>query len=126
MNTRQWLTAIAGLLWASTLSAHDFGLDYSVERVAASSLSVAQCAATIQQAANAAGYVARVDQDQTTLALHVSGPRGGGRALVAYCIEAGDRTVYVVQALDYDGPGNPLSAQVKNQVVAALEAAAGH
>lgn len=120
--------AIAAALLAASaggVRAGDFGLDYEVERVPAARLSVAQCAATIKRAAEAAGYATRAQDVQGKLAVHVSGPGGGGRSLVTYCIQAGALTVWVVQALDYAGPGNPASARIKAEVAAALRKAAG-
>jgi len=117
----------AGVLFAlsTTAAADDFGLDYDVERVPATQLSLADCAAAIRRASEAAGYVTRTQQDQGRLVLHVSGPRGDGKALVSYCIQAGTRTVWVVQALDYSGPGNAASAKVMKAVAAELRSAAG-
>lgn len=124
MKTR---SAAAGLLLAlsATAAANDFGLDYDVERVPATQLPLADCAAAIRRASEAAGYVTRTQQDQGKLVLHVSGPRGDGKALVSYCIQAGTRTVWVVQALDYSGPGHAASAKVMKAVAAELRSAAG-
>lgn len=118
---------VAGLLLAASLpaAADDFGLSYDVERVPATQLSVADCAAAIRRASEAAGYATRTQQDQGKLALHVSGPRGDGKALVGYCIQAGTRTVWVVQALDYSGPGNAASERVTKAVAAELRRASG-
>ena len=119
-------TAATALLAASLpLAADDFGLSYDVERVPATQLSVADCAAAIRRASDAAGYTTRTEQDQGRLALHVSGPKGDGKALVSYCIQAGTRTVWVVQALDYAGPGNAASERVMRSVAAELRRAAG-
>ncbi|MBP6797052.1 MAG: hypothetical protein KA124_03040, partial [Luteimonas sp.] len=70
-------------------------------------------------------YTTRTEQDQGRLALHVSGPKADGKALVSYCIQAGTRTVWVVQALDYSGPGNAASERVMKAVAAELRRAAG-
>ena len=115
----------AGTLLAASASAmaSDFGLDYDVDRVPAARLSVAGCAAAVRRASEAAGYITRTQQDQGKLALHVSGPRGDGKALVAYCIQAGALTVWVVQALDYSGPGNAASTRVMKNVAAELRRA---
>ena len=48
-----------------------------------------------------------------------------GKALVSYCIQAGTRTVWVVQALDYSGPGNAASERVTKAVAAELRRASG-
>lgn len=120
-------SAAAGLLLAmsAVAAADDFGLDYDVERVPATQLSVADCAAAIRRASEAAGYTTRTHQDQGKLALYVSGPRGDGKALVSYCIQAGTRTVWVVQAMDYSGPGNAASANVMKAVAKELRRASG-
>ena len=120
-------SAAAGLLLtiSAVAAADDFGLDYDVERVPATQLSVADCAAALRRASEAAGYTTRTHQDQGKLALYVSGPRGDGKALVSYCIQAGTRTVWVVQAMDYSGPGNAASANVMKAVATELRRASG-
>ena len=127
MKGRTTSTTAATLLLAVSLSlaANDFGLSYDVERVPATQLSVADCAAAIRRASDAAGYTTRTEQDQGRLALYVSGPKGDGKALVSYCIQAGTRTVWVVQALDYSGPGNASPERVMKAVAAELRRAAG-
>lgn len=122
---KRGLLAGALLAMSAGAAAGDFGLDYDVERVPAARLSVASCAAAVKRGADAAGYVTRTRQDQGKLALHIAGPRGDGKALVAYCIEAGAMTVWVVQALDYTGPGGDASARVKQRVADELRRAAG-
>lgn len=119
------LVASLMLATSSALAADDFGMEYAVERVPASRLSVVQCAKAVRGAAEAGGYVTRSQQVGDTLALHVAGPPGDGRALIAYCIQAGELTVYVVQVLDYAGPGGAAVARFKEQVVKALERATG-
>lgn len=117
----------AGLLLAASplVAASEFGLDYDVERVAAAQLSLAGCAAAVERGSTRAGYATRTRQDQGKLVLHVSGPKGDGKALVSYCIQAGTQTVWVVQALDYAGPGKAAPSQVMKAVVAELRRAAG-
>ena len=110
MKEATMAATVATLLLATSLplAANDFGLSYDVERVPATQLSVADCAAAIRRASDAAGYTTRTEQDQGRLALHVSGPKADGKALVSYCIQAGTRTVWVVQALDIRGRATPL------------------
>lgn len=122
--------ALAGSMLAGSMlagsapaAASDFGLDYAVERVPASQLSLAQCASAIRRGSQAAGYLTRIDQDQSTLRTFVSGPKGDGHALVAYCVQAGGLTVYVVQVLDYSGPGGREAQRAKQAVVAELKKA---
>ena len=116
-----------GLLLAASAPAvaSDFGLEYDVERVPTAQLSLADCAAAVRRASEEAGYVMRTEHDQGKLVLHVSGPAGEGSALVGYCIQAGTRTVWVVQVLDYEGAGNAASAAVMKAVAAELRSAAG-
>ncbi|MBP6797213.1 MAG: hypothetical protein KA124_03870 [Luteimonas sp.] len=127
MKEATMAATVATLLLATSLplAANDFGLSYDVERVPATQLSVADCAAAIRRASDAAGYTTRTEQDQGRLALYVSGPKGDGKALVSYCIQAGTRTVWVVQALDYSGPGNASPERVMKAVAAELRRAAG-
>ncbi|WP_242111521.1 DUF6180 family protein [Luteimonas aquatica] len=120
MRKRAGLGIAALLAVPAVAGADDFGLNYAVEREPATRLSVPACAAAVRRGADALGYVTRLEQDHKTLAVHVSGPRGDGRALVAYCIEAGSLTVYVVQALDYSGPGSADSEKAKQRIVAEL------
>lgn len=110
------LTAAAVLLPIRPAAADDFSLGYDVDRFPASKLSLQTCRAAVSRGAAALGYTTRVDQDQKTLALHVSAPRTDGRSLIAYCISAGDQTVFVIQAFDYSGPGNPDVDRVKARV----------
>ena len=42
---------------------------------------------------------------------------------MAYCIQAGDKTVHVVQTIDYLGSDNAVSARVKRRIVDNLEKA---
>jgi hypothetical protein len=107
------------------LAASDFGLEYDIDRVPATQLSLADCALAIRRASAAAGYSTRTEQDQGRLVLHVAGPQGDGEALVSYCIQAGTRTVWVVQGLDYSGPGRSGAADVVKAVAAELRGAAG-
>lgn len=118
---------IAGLSLAPALAAtaDDFSLGYDVDRYPATQLSVKSCLAALARGAAAVGYVTRTQSDQGTLATHVSGPAGGGRALVSYCISAGTHTAFVVQALDYSSPDSRVTDAVKAQVTAEVRKAAG-
>lgn len=126
--TKGCLTAVGVLaLFASNPSwaASEFSLGYDVDRFPARQLSLAACRKAIATGAASLGYTTRVDQDQKTLVLHVSAPRTDGRSLISYCISAGDQTVFVIQALDYSGPGNPDVDRVKQRVGNAVRKAAG-
>jgi len=116
--------ALATALPSTPAAANDFSLSYDVDRFPSSRLDMRACRAAVARGAAAVGYTTRVDQDQKTLAIHVSGPRQDGRALVAYCIAAGDQTVFVVQGLDYSGPDSPEAERVKKAVAAELRKAA--
>ncbi|WP_313204007.1 DUF6180 family protein [Stenotrophomonas sp.] len=106
------------------MAAAEFSLGYDVDRFPAKQLSLASCRAAIAKGATALGYTTRVDQDQKTLTVHVSAPRAEGRSLIAYCISAADQTVFVIQAFDYSGPGNPDVDRVKQRVGAEVRRAA--
>jgi len=116
---------VAALLALPTRAqADDFSLSYDVDRVPTAKLSLGACRSAIARAADALGYTTRVDQNQGTLVTHVSGPRQDGRSLVAYCIAAGDQTVFVVQAFDYTGPGSADVDRIKAQVATEIRKAA--
>ena len=117
------LAGALALTLSGPVAASDFGLEYAVERAPATQLSMAQCAAAVKRGSQAAGYLTRIEQDQGASRIFVSGPKGDGRSLVAYCIQAGSTTVYVVQAFDYAGPGGVEAARVKQAVVTALKQA---
>ncbi|MCR6685551.1 DUF6180 family protein [Pseudoxanthomonas sp.] len=116
--------ALAAVLPSMAAAADDFSLSYDVDRFPSSRLDLQACRAAVARGAAAIGYTTRIDRDQKTLAIHVAGPRQDGRALVAYCITAGDQTVFVVQGLDYSGRGSPEAERVKNAVAAELRKAA--
>jgi hypothetical protein len=105
-------------------AASEFSLGYDVDRFPARQLSLASCHAAVAKGAASLGYTTRVDQDQKTLVLHVSAPRTDGRSLISYCISAGDQTVFVIQAFDYSGPGNPDVDRVKQRVGSEVRKAA--
>ena len=119
------LTAVAALGMTRPAAAGDFSLGYDVDRFPATKLSMSACRAAVTRGANALGYTTWIDQDQKTLVVHVSAPRTEGRSLVSYCISAGDQTVFLIQAFDYSGPGNPDVDRVKARVGAEVRKAAG-
>lgn len=117
---------IVALLACSPVRASsEFSLGYDVDRFPARQLSMDACRVAVAKGAASLGYTTRVNQDQKTLVLHVSAPRTDGRSLISYCISAGDQTVFVIQALDYSGPGNPDVDRVKQRVGAEVRRAAG-
>lgn len=119
------LCALTLLPAVPAMAASEFSLGYDVDRFPARQLSLQSCHAAVARGAAAVGYTTRVDQDQQTLVLHVSAPRADGRSLISYCIRAGDQTVFVIQAFDYSGPGNPDVDRVKQRVAAEVRRAAG-
>jgi len=125
--TKSLKVALAGAVMMASLpamAASEFSLGYDVDRFPATQLSLASCRAAIARGAAALGYTTRVDQGQGTLTVHVSAPRTDGRSLIAYCIGAGNQTVFVIQAFDYSGPGNPDVDRVKQRVGAEVRKAA--
>lgn len=118
------LAALTLLSANAAWAAPEFSLGYDVDRFPAKQLSLAACRTAIAKGAASLGYTTRVDQDQKTVMLHVSAPRTDGRSLISYCISAGDQTVFVIQALDYSGPGNPDVDRVKQRVGAEVRKAA--
>lgn len=119
------LLSAAALAPSASAAADDFSLGYDVDRFPATQLSVEACHAALARGAAAVGYVTRNQTDQGTLATHVSGPAGGGRALVSYCLSAGDHTAFVIQAFDYSGPSSRATAPVKACVASEVRKAAG-
>lgn len=117
------MAVAASLSFSGIAAADDFSLAYSVERTPATRLSMENCSAAIKRAAEISNYTTRVQQEHPTLTVYVAGPPEDGGAVVAYCIQAGDKTVYVVQTLDYSGPTSTVSTQVKDRIVAELEKA---
>lgn len=81
--------------------------------------------AALARGAAAVGYVTRDQTDQGTLATHVSGPAGSGRALVSYCLSAGDHTAFVMQAFGYSGPDSRTTDAIKARVASEVRKAAG-
>ncbi|WP_141739134.1 MULTISPECIES: DUF6180 family protein [Stenotrophomonas] len=127
MKKAAWATLAGALAVSATLpafAAAEFSLGYDVDRFPARQLSMQKCHEAVARGASALGYSTRVDQDQKTLVLHVSAPRADGRSLISYCISAGDQTVFVIQAFDYSGPGNPDVDKVKQRVGAEVRKAA--
>lgn len=118
------LTAAASAACASSAVAQDFSLGYDVDRFPAKVLSLQACRAALAKGAAAVGYTTRVDQDQKTLALHVSAPPGDGVSLVSYCVSAGDQTVFVIQAFDYTQPNSPKVDGIKARVASEVRKAA--
>ncbi|MBB3342217.1 DUF6180 family protein [Luteimonas sp. RC10] len=119
------LLALAVSAPMASATADDFSLGYDVDRYPATQLNIKACLAALARGAAAVGYTTRAQSDQGTLATHVSGPAGGGRALVSYCISAGDHTAFVVQALDYSGPDSRGPDTIKARVAAEVRKAAG-
>jgi len=119
------LAIMASVAEISPAGAQDFSLGYDVDRFPAKTLSLQACRSALSRGAAAVGYTTRVDQDQKTLIVHVSAPPGDGRSLVAYCVTAGDQTVFLIQAFDYTRPNSPEVDRIKARVAAEVRKAAG-
>ncbi|MCE4222939.1 hypothetical protein HCU64_04175 [Methylobacterium sp. C25] len=84
-------------------AADDFTFDYRIERASAAKLSIDTCAEITKRTTQAPGYVQSVNREAGKLVTITGGPAAGGSAFIVHCIASDDKTVYVVQALDYRG-----------------------
>ncbi|WP_374425257.1 DUF6180 family protein [Paracoccus sp. (in: a-proteobacteria)] len=119
-----WLSA-AGLLSLSVPAFAqdvDFNLTYHVERTPAAQLSIETCGETVADAAKGAGLSATVTAFPGQL-VTVSGGETGKGAFVVQCISVDDKTVSVVQGIDYRQEKGPLGA-FADQLAQDLAAAA--
>jgi hypothetical protein len=113
--------AAAALATPALAASERFGLEYRVERADAGKLDLATCLATAQRAATSVGYVPAMTKTHPgDLTVFAAGPRGGGGSLTVYCIAAGAKTAYVVQALDYNHPQSVAAKEVADVVYNAL------
>ncbi|MDK8874352.1 DUF6180 family protein [Paracoccus sp. SSJ] len=78
----------------------DFSLTYHIERTPAAQLSIETCGSTVADAAAQAGLRA-VSQSFPGQLVTVSGGAEGRGAFVVQCIAVDDKTVSVVQGIDY-------------------------
>ena len=103
--------------------AGDFNLEYRVERAASAKLNLDQCAEIAQGEAKSAGYTQTVSRYPGQLVTVTGGPGGGGSSFIVHCIAVDQKTVSVVQAIDYRGRSGA-TARFADRVQAALVKAA--
>lgn len=101
---------IVGLLATSAMAAQEFSLEYRVERRSAADLSLDRCADIAGREAEAVGYSRKVQRYPNQLAVVSGGPSGGGGSFVVYCIAVDDKTVQLVQVIDYQNRTGPAAA----------------
>ncbi|WP_347137648.1 DUF6180 family protein [Paracoccus sp. SSK6] len=82
------------------LAEDDFFLTYHVERMLSDDLSLEECSSAVERAAGQADLTSRIDDYPGQLAVVTGGTKGVG-AFVVQCIAVDDRTVTVVQGMDY-------------------------
>ena len=108
-----------GLLTTGATAAQEFSLEYRVERRSAADLSLDTCADIARREAAAVGYSQSVQRFPNQLAVVSGGPRGGGGSYVVYCITVDDKTVQLVQVMDYQNRAQP-AAEFADRVHKAL------
>jgi len=86
----------------------DFSLQYHVERTLSTDLDLDQCIDAVKSGASDAGYRMSTDRYEGKLGVISGGPKQGG-SLIAYCIVVDDKTVSVIQGLDYDAGSRSVS-----------------
>lgn len=102
--------ASAAVLAAAPAAAEDaFMVTYHVERAPSEALSLDACTDLIERQAQEAGYRVAVSRFEGQLGV-VSGGPGAGGAFVSHCIAVDDKTVSVVQGLDYSTAKGPVGA----------------
>ncbi|MBB3900908.1 DUF6180 family protein [Methylobacterium brachythecii] len=92
-----------GLIAQPAMADGDFSFDYRVEPASADKLSIDTCAEITKRTTQTPGYVQSVNREAGKLVTITGGPSAGGSAFIVHCIASDDKTVYVVQALDYRG-----------------------
>lgn len=100
----------------------DFNLTYHVERNAAAELSIEDCGDAAVDAAGKAGLETSVQSFPDQLVTVTGGTQGSG-AFVVQCIAVDDKTVSVVQGIDYRSSKGALG-QFADQAFEAIKAAA--
>ncbi len=103
-------------------AADDFNLTYHVERFQTSALSLDACANTVAGNAASAGLTVSITNFPGQLST-VSGGATSAGSFVAQCIAVDDKTVAVVQGIDYSQSKGGLG-QFADQAFAAVQAAA--
>lgn len=104
---------------AGLAEASDFNLEYRVDRADSARMSLDRCADIVQGEAKAAGYTQTVSRYPGQLVTVTGGPGGGGSSFIVHCIAVDQKTVSVVQAIDYRGRQGA-TARFADRVQAAL------
>lgn len=96
------LAAIAFLGCTTALYAQttDFNVTYHIERTHAAQLSIESCGKAVMDAAREAGLEA-VSENTPEKLVTVSGGSSGKGAFLVQCIAVDDKTISVVQGIDY-------------------------
>ncbi|MGX5720425.1 DUF6180 family protein [Shinella zoogloeoides] len=100
-----------------------FMITYHVERTASDALSLDACTDLIEQQAQGAGYRVIVNRFEGQLGVISGGPAAGG-SFISHCISVDDKTVSVIQGLDYKSTKGPVG-DFADRVHRALLDAAG-
>lgn len=125
MKIRRTVCGAITLIAASSIGASandDFKLEYRIERIDAGRLSLAKCTETLRRTAQESGIPVATSDPREQAVVVSGGPRDGKGAIIAYCIAAGDKTVYVVQGIGYR-PGSAATAFADTAHAALLKAA---
>lgn len=101
---KMFRTALAQICLLGTISPaaanDDFEITYHIERTPSRSMSLDQCMDMIEREARAAGYRIVINKHPGQLGVISGGPVKGG-SFVSHCIVVDDKTVSVIQGLDY-------------------------
>ena len=85
----------------------DFKVTYHVERTASKLISLDQCTDLIERLAKEAGYRVAVSRHPGQLGV-ISGGSAGSGSFISHCISVDDKTVSVIQGLDYGSQKGPV------------------
>ncbi|WP_157476204.1 DUF6180 family protein [Lysobacter sp. Root690] len=124
MNLALPLLGAALLLGSSTAALaqeNNFNVTYHVERTPAARLSLDTCSGVVTKAAQRAGLRANSQSTPGKLVTVVGGSESSG-TFVVHCIAVDDKTVSVVQGIDYQ-PQKGALGRFADQAFAALKAA---
>lgn len=120
--TSFFATICAAISLPMIAAADDFNLTYHVERFQTSALDLETCAKTVAGDAASAGLTVSITNFPGQLST-VSGGAPSAGSFVVQCIAVDDKTVAVVQGIDYSQSKGPLG-QFADQAFTALQAAA--
>jgi hypothetical protein len=85
----------------------DFKVTYHVERTSSKLMSLDQCTDLIERLAKEAGYRVDVSRYPGQLGV-ISGGSAGSGSFLSHCISVDDKTVSVIQGLDYGPQKGPV------------------